>query len=202
MNSKDFFEKYFKSKIGHCYSPSLLNFFNQHVRSRLGSGPLQILDLGPGSYSLFEDIPELNAHITAIDFSKNAIDLAPPSAIHYRQADIVDSKNFPVETFDLIFDSHCLNCLSEKRDRDQAFKNVYCSLKEDGIFASEMMVQPIGRKVSMPFKKIKTSLELEQEIVDSGFKIKYFMISRENVFFSEIDGEEVKCDLVNIVAQK
>jgi hypothetical protein len=75
-------------------------------------------------------------------------------------------------------------------------------LKTGGVFASEMMVQPIDRLVSMPFKIIKSALELEQEILFHGFKILHFMISRGSLFTSEEGGVEVNCDVLKIVAQK
>ena len=54
----------------------------------------------------------------------------------------------------------------------------------------------------MPFKMIKSAVELEQEIVSHGFQILYFMISKDSGFINETDGVEVKCDLLKVVATK
>lgn len=202
MNSKDFFEQFFKINTKHSYSPSLLLFFEEIVRPRLAANQLSILDIGAGNYSLFEDVQKLNAKITAIDFSKNAINSAPQSSISYLEIDITDAAFFSAAQYDLIFDSHCLNCLTTEEQRDLAFKNIYLALVSGGIFASEMMIQPIGAHVSMPFKMIKSALELEQEIISHGFKIVYFMISRDSSFATMVDGIETKCDVLKIVAQK
>lgn len=202
MNSKDFFEQFFKINTKHSYSQSLLLFFEEIVRPRLCGNQLNILDIGAGNYSLFEDVQKLNAKITAIDFSQNAIDFAPQSSISYLQGDITDAKFFSTANYDLLFDSHCLNCLTTEEQRDLAFKNIYLALVTGGIFASEMMIQPIGAHVSMPFKMIKSALELEQEIISHGFKIVYFMISRDSSFATMVDGVERKCDVLKIVAQK
>lgn len=202
MNSKDFFEQFFKINTKHSYSQSLLLFFEEIVRPRLGGNQLNILDIGAGNYSLFEDVQKLNAKITAIDFSQNAIDFAPQSSISYLQGDITDATFFSTANYDLLFDSHCLNCLTTEEQRDLAFKNIYLALVTGGIFASEMMIQPIGAHVSMPFKMIKSALELEQEIISHGFKIVYFMISRDSSFAMMVDGVETKCDVLKIVAQK
>jgi len=202
LNSKDFFEQFFKINPKHSYSQSLLHFFEEIVRPRLAANQLSILDMGAGNYSLFEDLQKFNAKITAIDFSKNAIKNAPQTSINYLEGDITDSTFFSAAKYDLIFDSHCLNCLTTEEQRDLAFKNIYLALATGGIFASEMMIQPIGAQVSMPFKMIKSALELEQEIISHGFKIVYFMISRDSSFATMVDGVETKCDVVKIVAQK
>lgn len=202
MNSKDYFEKYFKSNKGNTYSKSLLEFFETVVRARLPSNKLIILDLGSGNYSLFEDVSNLNAEITAIDFSTNAVKNAPISNIRYIEVDVTKHNFFKDSKFDLIFDSHCFNCITDETNRNEAYQNIYRALKCDGLFSSEMMVQPTGPKVSMPYKAIKTTLEIEQELISHGFKILYFNISRDSGFISEINGIEIKCDLLKIVAQK
>lgn len=202
LKSLDVFENFFKKNKSHTYSLSLKSFFLDIVQYRIGSEHCKILDLGAGNYSLFEDIPDLNAEVWALDFSHAAIINSPQSRIKYREGSVVDSSFFPVGEYDLIFDSHCLNCITDEVERDLAFKNIYQGLATGGIFASEMMTQSIGSNVSMPFKIIKTTLDLEQEILSHGFKILYFMISRDSAFINEIDGIEVKCDLLKVVATK
>jgi len=202
LNSKDFFEDFFEKNKSHTYSPSLKSFFFEIVLPKLNVKHLKVLDLGAGNYSLFEDIPDFEADITALDFSHTAIINSPQSKIKYREGSIIDPVFFPHSECDLIFDSHCLNCITNEVERDLAFKNIYHGLATGGIFAGEMMIQPTNGNVSMPFKMIKSTLDLEQEILSHGFKILYFMISRDSGFTNEVDGIEVKCDLLKVVATK
>ncbi len=202
MNSKEFFNQFYQTTKDHYYSQSLFTFFNQIVFSKLPQRELKILDIGSGSYSLFEDCTGLNAHVDAIDFSKTAISNTPISKINYKLLDITDAHHFNFPFYDLIFDSHCLNCITSEDDRENAFKNIYSALVVGGIFASEIMIQPIGEHVSMPFKSIKSAQEIEQTFVSHGFKIIYFMISSESGFSNSIGGIEVKCDLLRIIAKK
>lgn len=171
---------------------------------KISNSALTILDIGCGNYSIFEDISNLpgKSSVDAIDFSSNAIKNSPTSSINYQEISILETESFSKLKYDLIFDSHCLNCITNNDERDIAYRNIFYSLKSGGIFASEMMVQPIANKVAMPFKKILTAVELEAEILKVGFKIKFFMISQNNVFSTNVDGEEIKCDLLRIVAQK
>lgn len=202
MDAKDFFDQFYKKTKGHTYSPSLYSFFEEIVRPRLPEEELKILELGSGYYSLFEDIAGLKAEVTAIDFSSLAIAKAAKTKIHYKEVDIVDPLFFNEAKYDLVFDSHCINCLTSEKERHAAFLNIHASLKTGGLFASELMIQPAFMHVSMPFKKIKMTLELEQEIISHGFKILYFMVSSDSGFMSEVEGVEIKCDLLKVVAQK
>lgn len=202
MDAKDFFEKFFKMNKGKSYSTSLKIFFEDNVRSKLPAKELDILDIGSGNYSLFEDVENLDSVITAIDFSSNAVKNAPDSRIKYIMDDVTKHNFFKGSEFNLIFDSHCFNCITDEIKRKEAYRNIYRLLKSEGLFASEMMVQPIGTKVSIPYKMIRTAHDIEEELISHGFKIIYFMISKDSGFMSEIDGIEIKCDLVKIIAKK
>ncbi|MDD4973173.1 MAG: class I SAM-dependent methyltransferase [Bacteriovorax sp.] len=202
MNSKDFFDQFYQKTKEHSYSKSLYTFFEEIVRPRLSTSDLVILELGSGHFSLFEDISDLQAEVTAIDFSSSAIALAPKSKISYKEVSLVDGLFFNEAKYDLVFDSHCINCITNEEERDIAFKNIYASLKVDGLFASELMIQPDVDQVSMPFKMIKSTQDVEQEIISHGFRILYFTISRDSGFTSVVDGKEIKCDLLRLVAEK
>jgi SAM-dependent methyltransferase len=205
LNSKDYFENYFKHQKKLNYSKSLLNFYEEIVSLKINSKQaLKILDIGSGHYSIFEDVKDLNADMTAMDFSQTAIAQSPKSKIKYLLGDISETKFFKdkLNYYSLIFDSHCLNCITSPRDRQVAFQNIYFALKPEGIFATELMVQPIGQNVVMPFKMIKTANELEAEIISYGFKINYFMISKENSFGTLVNGVEVTCDVLRVIAKK
>ncbi|MDO9182072.1 MAG: methyltransferase domain-containing protein [Bacteriovorax sp.] len=202
MNSKDYFNQFYLKNPESSYSKSLYHFFENDVRPRLSKKELNILDLGAGNYSLFENIKNLSANISAIDFSTVANSSTPVSKIKYLEIDLLDPTFFNQKKFDLIFDSHCLNCLTEESQRTLAFKNIYEALSAEGLFASEQMIQPENSQVSMPFKMIKSARELEEEILSYGLKIIYFTISQSSKFVNEVDGIEVQCDLVKIIAKK
>lgn len=172
-----------------------------NVHSRLPEKS-NILEIGCGTYSLFEEVKNIKGDITAIDFSKEAIAQAPQSKIRYCNSNVVDSTFFSSSTYDLVFDSHCMNCITDEVERKIAFQNIHRSLKPNGLFASELMVQPVGKRVEMPFKMIRTTDVLEREIQSYGFKIIYFMISKDNIFGTKVNDEEVTCDLLRMIAQK
>ncbi len=201
MDSKKYFDQFYKNAPEYSYSKSLLTFFKTQVKERLPNNS-KILDIGCGSYSLFEDIKDFRSSVIAMDFSEEAIKKSPQSKITYVNSSVADEKYFQEESFDLVFDSHCMNCITDESERAKAFKNIYRSLKSDGLFASELMVNPIDREVFLPFKIIKSAMELEQEILLHGFKIIYFMISKDNNFSTVVDGVEVNCDVLRVIARK
>jgi hypothetical protein len=45
-------------------------------------------------------------------------------------------------------------------------------------------------------------MELEREILSHGFKILYFVISRQSGFTSLVEGVEVRCDLLRVIGRK
>lgn len=207
MNSQDFFNHFYKKSSEHSYSKSLLHFFEDFVRARLlenneNDKMYQVLDLGAGSYSLFEDIQHLNSKVLAIDFSKEAIQKAPRSKITYNEMDIGSNSFLGANKYDLVFDSHCLNCIVDETSRSSAFKNIYHALNDNGFFASELMIQPEFNHVLIPYKMIQSTLEIEQVLISHGFKIKYFSISKESGFVSVVNGVEIKCDLLRVIVQK
>lgn len=201
MDSKQIFNRYYQKYQEKYFSQSLLSFFEAHVRHRIPEFST-ILDLGCGNYSIFEEVKDLKAEIIAIDFSSEAIREAPKSAIHYREKSLTDDSFFSEDKFNLIFDSHCMNCLVEESQRAKAFENIFNALKTDGLFASEFMVQPIDHRVEMPLKMIKTARELEEEILSHKFKIIYFTILRDSSFVNEINGEKITCDVLRVIARK
>ena len=82
MESKEFFNRYYQKNHERVLSKSLYDFFETIVRAKLPEKS-DILEIGCGPYSLFEEIINLKAEITAIDFSSKAIALAPQSKIKY-----------------------------------------------------------------------------------------------------------------------
>jgi SAM-dependent methyltransferase len=199
LNSLEKFNQYYKSTNKREFEKSLKEFFDSHVRTRLEADPV-VLDLGAGSQSLFEETDLDLSLITAIDFSAAAIENAQGhSAIDYQLRDI--TKEFSIEnmSYDLIFDSHCLHCIVDFNDRKMALKNIHNGLKATGLFCAEMMVKSIGtREVSSEYKHIPEARKLEEELLQSGFKIIYFMIVRDLNF---LNGDD-ECDLLRVIGRK
>ena len=129
--------------MGHFYSRSLFDFFEKIVRPRLFNSDLKILELGSGNYSFFEDVLNLNAEITAIDYSSAAIESAVSSKINYQEINVLDSNFFISAKYDLIYDSHCINCIEIDDERNIAFKNIYSaaslSVQRDAVAAAEVV---------------------------------------------------------------
>lgn len=181
------------------FSKSLLEFFRASVFERLTFGA-KILELGSGSRSLFEETNVDKKLVTAIDFSSVAIERARAfhSSINYQVNDITFPECLKGESYDLIFDSHCLHCITNPAARVSAFKNIRDALSDNGLFAGEMMVQPAHGTVNFPMKYIPTARALEEELLGNGFKIIYFMIGKGLSF----ENENRECDLIRVIARK
>lgn len=185
-------------------SSSLEQFFLENVRTRLPEKELKILELGSGPSSVFKNISDKSYKVIAIDKDEKLINQARgDDHISYLPLDIssVDIvKNLNTD-FDLIFDAHCFQCITDKNERIRAWKNVFNLLASKGIFAAEMMVQPTKNKLNVSSRFIPESLVLEQEILNAGLKINFFFISRDLIF--DLNEEhDLKCDLVRLIAQK
>ena len=199
MNSLELFNKIYNTETERGYSKSLLKFFESQIYSRLAKDPV-VLDLGAGSKSIFEDTDLLKSNITAIDFSPVAIKNATllPNEVTYKEIDLGTPGVLESEKYDLIFDSHCLHCITDESQRKAAFINIYQALKPDGLFSAEMMVSPAGKNINLPNKHVADARVLEEEILSYGFKIIYFLIVRDLVFGSD-NGD---CDLVRVICRK
>lgn len=199
LNSLEHFNHYFSTANSNQSNASLVDFYRSVVFERLKKSEPEILDLGCGTKSIFEDLNVSKENVIAVDFSDIAIARTPAnSSINYLVVDLATPNAFGKSKFDLVFDSHCLHCIEEYSDRATALKNIHEALDEEGIFCAEMMVQKAHKYVSLPFKHIPTALELEQELLSSGLKIIYFLISPGMVFHNE-NGE---CDLVRVICRK
>lgn len=199
LNSLELFNQVYTNESERTYSASLLSFFKTEIKKRLPE-KAKILDLGSGSKSLFEEELGLDkTNITAVDFSSVAIKKAQGySEISYLEMDITQPDCLESESYDLVFDSHCLHCITDKNERKIAFKNILSTLRPDGIGALEMIVSPSGKAVTLPGKYVIEARALEEEILAYGFKIIYFMIVRDLVF----ENEDARCDLVRVIIRK
>ena len=199
LNSLEHFNQYYSETSGLQSNASLIDFYKSVVAQRLPTSTPEVLDLGCGTRSIFEDLNISKENIIAIDFSDIAIARTPThSLINYLVVNLATPKALGNSKFDLIFDSHCLHCIEEHSAREVAFFNIHHSLNENGIFCAEMMVQKSYKYANLPFKHVPTALDLEKEILNAGLKIVYFLISPGMVFHND-SGE---CDLVRVVCTK
>ncbi len=200
---KKLFDHHYRLNPNQQYSPSLIEFFIQNVQAKLPSRYIKVLDLGCGNFSIFEDVVNLDAHVTAIDFSEVAIAQTPRnSIINYSKISLTDEAFFKNNVFDLVFDSHCFHCLGSENERALGLKNIFNSLAVDGFFAAELMIQPTNCLINIPNKIIKTAQEVEQELIAVGFNILYFAISNDQEFCVDSGAERLKCDMLKIIATK
>ncbi len=199
MNSLEHFNKFYQDEKYPVVAGSLVNFFKTVVHERIPNTDIKILELGCGSRSLFEDLEFKYKNVAAIDFSEVAIEKTPKhNDIIYKVIDLTAPYALGDMTFNLIFDSHCLHCIEGSADRKNALENIREALTPDGILCAEMMVQPPKGFAYLPLKHIPKSLDLENELILSGFKIIYFMISKSMVFQND-NGE---CELLRVICKK
>lgn len=200
MNSVEIYNNFYEKNPNHRYEKSLFEFINGTVKPRIDLTNINILDLGCGNYSMFEDLETGNSQVFAIDFSQKAISLAPNSKINYICASVLN----PIEIdqkFNLVFDSHCFNSIKNE-SQVFALKNIYEKLFYGGLFCSEMMVQPPDHRIVSSLKTIKSTLEVESELIQLGFKIIYFYIVPNFEFSLLEDGKPITCDLLRLIAKK
>lgn len=176
------------------------SFFKKFIIEKINefqSLESKILEIGCGDYSIFEETKFQN--VWALDISVDKIIDTPYSQVRYLAGDILNFESNIL--YDCIVDSHLLHCLNDKNEHLIALKNIYQHLNDDGLFISETMVQPASDKVFFPKRLILETIEIEKELIEVGFKLKYFLISSD-LFFEEGSGLNKKCDLLRIVAQK
>ncbi len=191
--------------------------FKENVAPRVSSNSLDltdinILELGPGEKSIFENrdwnlfygrpnsIVALDKNVAKIVALPGELPPLPNDFLNYVQGDITEK--IPGGEYQLIFDSHCIHCLIDAEDRAKAWKNIFNALRPGGRVAGEMMVAHKFMQFNPPFfyaeaerilykivgetlrplRKILSHLEVEQEILSAGFEIEYFFFAKGRKF--------------------
>lgn len=199
----------------------LINFFESYVKQFHLEDKLQfmnVLELGCGLGGFSQYLAKRVMSVTALDVSSlaiaNAKEYAQVSGVHVNYLVQNVAVHFDLnEKFDLVIDSHLLHCLTSVSDRSLYLENVKRHMKDDCIFIAETMVFqndleiPIGysfdansilhqeiESTSTPVRAIYKTLEIENEITDSGFKINYFYYHNELSFsvFSDYEDYPIK----------
>jgi SAM-dependent methyltransferase len=186
---------------------TLLQFFNNYQQdAKPFSAPFSSLELGCGLAYLSHHLVKKGAVVSAVDVSSMAINCARELAssesveIDLSVRDLTIKQEFD-EQYDLIIDSHLLHCIVEDDERKQYFNNARSALKENGVFLIETMVyQPrmqipvdyfldedfkLSKSIdgeSVAIRRIKSTREIEEELLEAGFKIQYLYYHNELAF--------------------
>ena len=180
-------------------SPSLEDLANHPLMSELRIGEHSILEVGCGASSIFSKFKEPEQNVLAVDFSMAAINLAnKEEGIDYRVLDVTEPWGLN-KTFDVIFDAHCIHCLTSREGRRHYLNEVKNHLNPRGRFFIESMVscsdmefpddflyldneetllQQIGEH-AIAVRYIPEARNLENEFLNAGFQIDYFKV-RDN----------------------
>lgn len=183
------------------FSPSLLSFFKNNIFHRLPKNNFNILDIGCGNYSIFEEVELEEMHVDAFDLVCNPSTFKT-GKVSYSSGNILQSNARKYNYYDLVFDSHCFHCLKSNEEQEIAFGNIYQLLKMNGIFTAEIMVQPFSKKVLFPGRLVREVVDIEQLILNAGFKINYFVVLPNMHFYFETNKIEVDCDMLRIIITK
>jgi 2-polyprenyl-3-methyl-5-hydroxy-6-metoxy-1,4-benzoquinol methylase len=107
--------------------------------ARVPSGA-PIIDLGCGAGRNAVWLAQQGFHVTAIDVSPHAVQLARAFAaetgvqIDAVEADVTDLSEFPENHYDLAYDGRCLHLIVEQELRDAYLKNVLRLLRPSGTY--------------------------------------------------------------------
>lgn len=187
---------------------TLWDFFNQYIDQfniRQDLDRMDFAEFGCGLGAISLELAIKNLSVSGFDISELAIAMANEISqlknlnINYKSLDLV--KNSTKIKFDFIIDSHLLHCITSASDRLSYLENIYDSLNKGGICIVETMVFnkdiqfPVGYEFDAtgvvhklidgefhPVRCLKSSIEIEKELKDSGFKIDYLYYHNELAF--------------------
>ncbi|MGE3611198.1 MAG: class I SAM-dependent methyltransferase [Bacteriovoracaceae bacterium] len=181
---------------------------------------LKVLELGCGRGGVGIQLARLGADVTLVDFSPSALKQAEllfqneGFSVKTICGDVTHPDLLIQEKYDLIVDSHLLHCLIQNPERSSYYELIRSSLSEDGIFVAETMVHrkklfvPDGFMFDenyvlwqmfgkwMPVRRILDSLDLEQEINNSGLRITYFYYYGQFAFVPHMSFMDIPSEIL------
>ncbi len=110
---------------------------------------MSALDLGCGTGATAFILAQNGLRTTGIDVSETAVAMARDLArqqnldVQFISGDILDLGALN-QTFDLVYDSHCLHCIVFEDDRKRVFDGIKTILNPRGILIVDTMVMPEG----------------------------------------------------------
>jgi 2-polyprenyl-3-methyl-5-hydroxy-6-metoxy-1,4-benzoquinol methylase len=191
-------------------SESLINFCKSYFSNQnidlYNLQDKKILVTGAGLGGLCHFFAKLGANVTGIDIASLAVIGAKEIArnknltIEFLTMDLTQGENLP-HKFDYIVDDHLLHCLTDNSDRHNYLAWVKNHLNSQGLFLLESMTFhskmqiPVGYYLDenailwqqkstedVMYRKLSTTIEIEQEIISTGFKINYLYYHSELAF--------------------
>ena len=137
----------------HPIDPPMLRFFETLAQTTFFPSQGRVLELGCGSAVflrwLFEQEYANFAHGAGVDVSPTAIELANKQSEKYDFDLLVHDHAatelaFPENHFNLIVDSHCLHCVTNKDTRRRFIDNAAKLLAPGGLFVVATMCTPMN----------------------------------------------------------
>lgn len=128
----------FQHEINRHLEKDLTQFFDDFENNTA-------LDVGTGTGTGALYLARRGFKVTAVDYSKTAIEMARKNAealnlsVKFFQDDFLDSK--VIEQFDLIIDSSFLHCIVKKEDRANCFQKIKNCLNSNGKIFIHTMIQ-------------------------------------------------------------
>lgn len=117
---------------------------------KLGVAPTsgRVLELGCGAGNMTIWLAEMGYEAYGVDISPTAIAWAREEAaakglkVTFAVGDVLDLALYPDDSFDFVFDGHCLHCIIGA-DRERLFSSVRRVLKPNGYFLVDTMCGPV-----------------------------------------------------------
>jgi len=194
-------------------------FFSQDTND------INVLEVGCGIGRLTPFLAQIFGQTIGVDFSPYAISQAQKLNVNSQGIFFINQDflkfSYPSK-FSLIFDSHCFHCIPWNEDRITFLKKSWENLKIGGFLAMETMVynnalseildedglywekvltslDPIVENW-LPTRRVKRAYEIENEILNMGFKIVYFKV-QDQLKIVLPDGKSM-VDLLRVIACK
>jgi 2-polyprenyl-3-methyl-5-hydroxy-6-metoxy-1,4-benzoquinol methylase len=211
----DFLEKLNAKKYFFETNESLINFYKSYSE-QFDFSPSNVLDCGCGIGGMSYFFRSLGLEVKGVDISEVAISIANTFdefkrlPVDFKVADLGEKIELN-KSYDLIFDSHLLHCITNSDQRGQYYRNVQSHMHKNSHFLIETMVfdrgidfpidyyfdesSNLNQKIKEsyhPVRKLLSPKEVEEELLANGFKINYLYYHNELSFNPFVGYPELK----------